>query len=667
MSDDDFTSGFTRAFGGKNKATERVGRQLLNDTMSFRTRHLGDGGMLRTKGGHPQVTYETVKSEGERLTPSMHGRIENDTLYVYDDMRNIPTGSALAVSSPWYGGIDKLYNNGNTEFVANIDLTTANTDALWGLVANCKAGISTLFGYKKFRKTPDLEGMGYNNSQNAYSWLYQAPSGKKYRITYWVAWSYTWGGWEILRGSSRTFKVSMIAEWIKADGTLESPADVLLDEEEFTVENILPNLPVGGGPGARAITFDYIGGYLSGRSFGMDGISVSPTGNEALFNFIVTGGIAYLTTKYTFKVMKITISEGSPGVLTATLSTHKTEAQCNEIFTEVNTNNPTSGPSGTSWQMLDPIGNPGVWTYFVVTSPEVNTDLNYEFRAKMMLLCAYEPNNSATNTIVEAVGECWFKDRQVTTTTRSASGTAYWPSGSSPESFSIADNYSYYSFQDTFQKYYAYLGDDVALSFEFLSRPNETLETNYDYSCSKDTFNGPITVSGPYSRSGYGAERSKAISVNGAVEHRLVWEGTWSFADSGNVTSVGSDGGPLPYPGKIPDAEPRANTASGDLFNYVGADISTNNAIVMEIQADYAENPAEPWWTLPSDCAIGDHRYLFMATGHTKTTVPRPATYKSKWTVPGTTLPASMKFAVSWNPRRPALWAFSTTKRVCWV
>jgi hypothetical protein len=412
---------FPTFLGNREKVKLRVGLTHTDGPDSIRTRNLGGGAQLRTRGGFPLVKGAVDEEEKPiRVGEQLHGEIRNKKLHIYDDKLNIPTG--LTSPSPWTLDWNLLNPRSSrsqtTNYIANIDLTAApkpySNPAQ--VIFSAPPGESCTFGGAQWLTTAeDGNGihMGVDYTLNCMQWLYQADNGKKFLLSYYVTKVTPTNASGIFpSGETHDFEFNLFAkEILDANGTLSTNYKALLTGAPFTVTN----------PAAHKLerNFGYYGvGDYANLEVSHRHASYSPTGNEMLYmvpayEARTTDTVPWYTGRgkalelklgeHLIKVMRVQITGNTYATLSASLSTYMNETDCfqfdqveNEFLTEIRDVvvwNWVFDPSGGSPE--DRMRAPSV-----IGTEQYST--SYEkYKYKAYLLVGYAPRKDGAAQIVK--------------------------------------------------------------------------------------------------------------------------------------------------------------------------------------------------------------------------------------------------------------------------
>lgn len=631
MSWDNFFKPLTTWNGcdSKNRSELRTGMENIGGQDQIRTKVLGDGGLLRTRGGHPEVLYRNEEKLPDPLPVlTMHGKIIDGTLYLYDDNTNTPTGKTFALKyAPNGWGGNATYIHGHTQYIKGLSLDQGSATVPLAVANALPKDDSLLFGYHQWHTVKEASPEFNYSGQN--KWVYQAPSGDKHvmKVTFTVpSMGVSAGYWRGV-GQFWTVTASLIAQKIKVDGTLESPVTVF-SGVTFTVSNVT----------AYPLEWDNYLRYGDNQPF--EGVNVSPRGDEAIINWLVNIDYGYSigndgTRNFCAKTMRLTITESS-GVLSGSLAVDLDESACYVLTPFQDNSTSTPAPdyalslsvSGTvftySWA---PSGN-----YYESNAVEDKTE------SKLFLIVrGFDP--AATSNTVTGL---WYKyeiNQQSTyTATQTSSGSLSFDTSADPVVMSGTASQTL-SWTNNSLRYIAHsLLKDGVVAAEYRSETRQN-GTGSD-TLVQDSSGSNYTRIAP-------AIYTEQLSICNGV--RSVEKGTLQGAISESSTS-GFPTQPESFYGNFRHVE----------FDSVW--LETNNCACVKITgynfvADVPSGPLDPMADVYQkivSAALGSH-------------AGDPAAYSFPWRlyIGRNYTDGSyrvFKDAVSWNPRRRMLWGIVETE-----
>lgn len=625
----------------KDRNAARVGLENIGGQNQIRTKHLGNDaqgneGMMRTRGGFPQVTYTKKEDELEPMIPEyMHGKIVDDLLYLYDDYTNVPTGQTFRLQSPTDGWVYDEANGhhrfvaGHTHFIRNRQLNQKVEHLREAVASGETGGSSLLFGAEQYyspRTSSGEAGLGLH------TWLYQAPSGDNYLMRL----DYTYpnmgfpAGYRKYASESWTVTTELTARKIFSDGTIGSPVTVFTGQT-FTVTN---SVSTGGGYVEHDNYVRDGSGYVAAP---FEGLNVSPTGDEAILNWLVRStALSYDVPYFCLKTKRLTITE-SGGTLSGSWATDLSEDQC-YIDTPLVDN---------SYQETEPLLEPKtVQNGFIQTTTLVPSEVGNLFvtldvrdetrETRFLLVRGFAPV-SGSNTVTGL----WFSDKEdyqhTITGTQAGSGTITIDFSQNPITYTGSTSLS-----KTLSTSLAYYTGRRILK-------DSTVVAEYMLEVLKDGDDVLVRRDGPDAGLSTGTFCTKfnqyISTVNGVrtVESGQRWGGSYTSA-AGTWTQDPQD---TVFYGTFRVTDSEAIVA-----------LETNNCVSLRFNG-YVYVADHPTGPLP-DPYDGYTKIILEGLGSTSSA---PAArdmgwklYLSRPTQNGNDA-RETRFTVSWNPRRPSLFA----------
>lgn len=597
---------------------------------------------LRTRGGSPEFVAE-FESEGSKYEPHTdHGLIIDDLLTYYSETANTPNGYYFTLLQPPAGWGDSAsashYRHGHTVYIDGIQLDQ-NSANFWTAVSNAiPGGNSLLFGMNQFY-SPKVTGESADIGRT--TWLYQTPAGRKLwmRLYFTIPNPAT----DSVRNAGQTWTVTtrLIYYEIFSNGTYGAEVEVFRDVD-FTVTN------------TRDIALFWDNAAIQGSYVPQvfEGVNVSPTGDQAVLNFLVQPTESSTAERYCAKTMLLTLTE-TGATIAGAWTVDLDEAACFIDHPQTNTGIP--GTPIVDDSAVSTVFNDGNGLLFTGVWSRGNTHQSSGYTLsesvrwrKILLVRGFEPRAGAST-----LTGLWFKSyvqqrsEGSSELTYSGSSWVYFPFDGSPPSVGGAK----YEVRD-----YSHLVTSNLLSYTIFKDSDEVIQFRKEEST--PTGGDVITITSGGSGGGGWTGVSGSIkreifaTVNGV--DTLIGGSNAAAASFSTVSGV-----PEPLPTYVGDFN-RIEIVEDDYG------LRSNNCAVISAIGRWETSI---YGNDPNTWATDANQYRMILAAGLGMNRSLPAAYKFPWRISGLSevTPSSglerwYTEEVAWNPRKPMLFGIVSTE-----